>query len=301
MKVLFEKSKKLVNTTKNAISQELSSSFSLVMEMVNKLPVLISSERSDAFHEIQYDEKHYFVIPFRLSEIGIALHTMRCLPTGVPELNDLPKRRIFHFARDIDESAIRNHLINEAKDIVTITNKDRLSSLESLANDIDGLDKKLTYGMLCLGGLAALANPVIGAGIAAKALVPGVAGLLSKYTLRPIGEKMTESQLQSQIKVVEDKIIKDFESANTIKVINPILQELELALNTDESQHDPLFDFDLGQSDIEEIDGERWRELTVTALKHTYQNTLNKKSEHKQARLGPEDIRWFNVLFGQKG
>ena len=296
MKDLFEKSLDLVNSAKNTISNEINASLSLVTEMVNKLPVLISSERTDAFSKVLYDEKHYFVIPYRLSEIGMALHTMRCLPTSVPELNDLPKRRIFHFVKEIDEVSIRNHLINEAKDFATNTSQEKVSSLESLANDIDSLDKKLTYGMLCIGGLAAVINPLAGAGIAAKALLPGVGGLISKYTLRPLGEKMTESQLKKEIKVAEDKVVKEFEDADTIKVINPILQELELALNTDQSEHDPLLDFNLRQQDIVEIDGQRWRELTMTALSHVYKDVIKDKSKHKQAGLGPEDLRWLNVI-----
>ena len=131
MKDLFEKSLNLVSSAKDTVSNEIISSLSFVTEMVNKLPVFISSERSSAFNDVQYDEKHYFIIPFKLSEIGIVLHTMRCLPDSVPELNDLPKRRIFHFANETDEASIRNHLINEAKDYVVANHQSKLSSLES--------------------------------------------------------------------------------------------------------------------------------------------------------------------------
>jgi len=296
MKNLIDKSLNFVNTAKSSITNEIYASFSLVKEMVNKLPVFISSEKTSTYGDIKYDEKHYFIVPYRLTEIGVALHTMRCLPGGVPELNDLPKRRVFHFAKETDEILIRNILINEAKEFAENSLQDNISSLESLANDIDSLDKKLTYGMLCIGGLAALVNPVVGAGIAAKALLPGVGGLLSKYTLRPVGEKMTESQLKNEIKTAEDKVIKEFESAETIKVINPILQELELALNTDEQQHDPLIDFNLGKLDLVELDDDRWRELTITVLRNIYLEIIHNKSKHINANLGPEDIRWLNVI-----
>lgn len=295
MKQLFGKSLDLVDAAKTRITKEFNASLCLVTEMVNQLPFFISAERSDSYSDKHYDEKHYFVVPYRLSERGVALHSMRCLPNGVSELNDLPKRRIFHFSKELDEVLIRNALVNEAKQCAENRN-DKVSSLESLANDIDSLDKKLTYGMLCIGGLAAIINPAAGAGIAAKALFPGLGGLLAKYTLRPVGEKLTESQLKSEIKAAEKKVINDFESAETIKVINPLLQELELALNTDESEHDPLFDFNLGQLDIVELDGDRWRSLTVTAIKHLYQEVLNDKARHKDACLGPEDIRWLTIL-----
>jgi hypothetical protein len=297
MKDLLDKSLDLVKSTKDTIVNELNSSVSLVVDMVNKIPVFVSAQFSDKYSDKLFDEKHYFVIPYKLSDQGIALHTIRCLPKGVAEINDLPKRRIFHFSNEHAETLIRQNLMDEALLDATERHDNKISSLESLANDIDELDKKLTYGMLCIGGLAALINPIAGAGIAAKALLPGIGGLVSKYTLRPMGEKMTEVQLEKEIKHAQDKIIKEFESAETLSILNPILQELELAINTTEAEHDPLIDFNLGDGSVVELQGERWRELTVTALKHVYHDVLKTKSKHQKAGLGQEDLRWLEVLF----
>ena len=47
-----------------------------------------------------------------------------------------------------------------AKHIVQDSSEGKLSTLEALANDIDSLDKKLTYGMLLVGGVEVIFNPL---------------------------------------------------------------------------------------------------------------------------------------------
>jgi len=191
MQNFIKKGLDAVRSVADKTSEELVSSYSIVKEKVNGLPIFISAEKSNKYHGEQYDEKHYFVIPFELSEHKFSLHTMRCLPNGVPEINNLTKRRIFHFSSEHSEEMLKSYMHQSAEDIVTEKNKGNPSSLESLANQIDYLDKKLTYGMLLVGGLAAIVNPLLGAGIAAKALLPSVGSIINKYGLRPSGEKLS--------------------------------------------------------------------------------------------------------------
>ena len=134
-------------------------------------------------------------------------------------------------------------------------------------------------------------------GIAAKALLPGVGSIINKYGLRPTGEKITEYQREKSIKEAEEHIEAEFESANTLQVINPILQELELTLRTTESQHDPLTGPSLANGSIPELDGDRWRELTEIAICHVYQEAYETPSLHKKANLGPENLRWLKMMF----
>lgn len=274
----------------------VSEKWTLFKETINELPILASLERTKNSAPVQYDEKHYFVIPFRLSEVGVSLHTMRCLPHGVPEVNGLPKRRVFHFPNEHSEEQIRELLLEEGRELVRQAAGNKKHTLEELANDIDRIDKKLTYGMLLVGGAAALVNPVVGAGIAAKAILPGAGSLLNKYGLRPLGEKLTKKQVAKELADVEQKILSDFGHSSTLQVINPILEELELALKTTECEHDPLIDFDMGRLDIHELDGTRWRELTEKAIYHVYKECLKDNSAWTEARLGPEDIRWLKAI-----
>ncbi len=297
MKELIEKSIETVRSASDKASNEISAGFILIKEKINGLPIFVSSETSNKYKNIKYDEKHYFVIPYHLSEHKFALHTMRCLPESVPEINNLPKRRVFHFANEHSEAMLKEYMRQSAIDIVLDERKDNLNSLQSLANEIDSLDKKLTYGMLLVGGLTAIANPLVGAGIAAKALLPGVGGLLNKYGLRPTGEKLSKYQLDKSIREAEDSVNKEFENSNTLKVVNPILQELELALRTTETEHDPLLDPNLSNGSIPELSDERWRTLTEVAICNVYKDVYENPDLHQKANLGPEDIRWLKVLF----
>ncbi len=300
MKEFIKKGMKTIESAADVVAGEISSGFTLVKEKVNGLPIFISLENSRSFDGIEYDEKHYFVIPYNLSEYNFALHTMRCLPTSTPEINDLPKRRVFHFSNEHSENMLKEYMRQSARDIVQNSRSGNLNNLEALANDIDVLDKKLTYGMLMVGGIAAIFNPLIGAGIAVKALLPGIAGLVNKYGVRPIGENLTRRQLEKDVKAAEEQVTNEFEDSSTLRVINTILQELEFALSTTEKEHDPLIDPNLANGSIPEIEHERWRELTETAICHVYEEVYKDSRLHKKASLGAEDIRWLKTMYDAK-
>jgi len=299
VKNIFERVKKVFGTASSKLAVEVESGIKIVKEVVNGLPIFVSLERLDDPKQ-EYDEKHYFVIPFHLCEAGFSLHTMRSLPSHVPEINDLPKRRIFHFPNEHYEATLRKYMVDSAKELAYENNPNKLSSLESLANDIDALDSKLTYGMLIVGGIAAIFNPLVGAGIAAKAIMPSVSGLLTKYGLRPVGEKFTQSQVEQQAREAEQNVLKQFSESNTLKVINPILQELEFSLRTNEKQHDPLMDPNLSNGSIPELPNESWRDLTERAIFHVYKEVVENSTQHTAAKLGPEDIRWLKLMFIDK-
>ncbi|XPF93232.1 hypothetical protein ACM9HF_14540 [Colwellia sp. RE-S-Sl-9] len=297
MQNFFKKGINAARSLTDKATEELSSNYAIVKEKLDGLPIFVSAEKSDKYKGIQYDEKHYFVIPYELSEYKFALHTMRCLPNAIPEINNLPKRRIFHFPNEHSEEMLKGYMRQSAEEMARKNKNNNPSSLESLANQIDSLDKKLTYGMLLVGGLAAIVNPLLGAGIAAKAILPSVGGLLNKYGLKPTGEKLSQYQLDKSIKDAEEHIAKEFEDANTLQVINPILQELELTLRTSEYQHDPLTGPNLADGSIPELDDERWRELTEVAICHVYKEAYENPALHEQAHLGPENLRWLKIMF----
>jgi hypothetical protein len=296
MKEFIEKGKQILSSTADGVVTKFESGLQVIQEVVNGLPVYTSFERSSKY-DVKYDEKHYFVIPYAMSDVGFSLHTMRFLPDSVPEINDLPKRRIFHFPNQYYEASLREHMLSSAREIAAEKAIEKSSPLERLANDIDALDNKLTYGMLLVGGVAAIFNPIVGVGIAAKAMLPGVTGILAKYGLRPLGEKQTRSEVEKAIKAAEANVAKEFSESNTLKIVNPILEELELALRTTESEHDPLIDPNLSTGSVPELDSEHWRELTNRAIYHVYRDVYSDEELHPKASLGPEDIRWLTTVF----
>lgn len=99
MKGFIDKTKRAIASGLSDIRREVDASMKLVIEKVEGLPFYASLQHIET-ETVQYDEKHYFVIPFYLSEHGFSLHTMRVLPNDVPEVNDLPKRRVFHFPNE---------------------------------------------------------------------------------------------------------------------------------------------------------------------------------------------------------
>jgi hypothetical protein len=299
MKEFLDNTKKAVSSGVESLKSELDSGMKIVKDVAGGLPVLVSTERSEN-SSIKWDEKHYFVIPNHTSKAGFSLHTMRSLPSSVLEVNDLPKRRIFHFPNEHYEGKLRKYMLDAARNMAYESSSQNKSTLEKLADDIDSLDSKLTYGMLFIGGIAAIFNPLIGAGIAAKALLPSISGTFAKHGLKPIGEKATRSQIEKQAKAAEEYVLKQFSESTTLKVVNPILKELEFALRTTEQEHDPLSDPNLADGSIVELENEDWRNLTELAISHVYKDILNDKSKHEKARLGPEDIRWLQVLLAGK-
>lgn len=299
MKEFFEKTKKAVSSGVESLISELDSGLNIVKDVVSGLPVFVSLERGESV-STKYDEKHYFVIPYHLSESGFMLHTMRSLPQDALEVNDLPKRRVFHFPNEHYEGTLRKYMLNAARNMAYESTSQNVSTLERLADDIDSLDSKLTYGMLFVGGVAAIFNPLIGAGIAAKALLPSISGSLAKYGLKPIGEKATKAQIEKKAKEAEEQVLKQFSESTTLKVVNPILNELEFALRTSEKEHDPLSDPNLANASIKELNDKDWRNLTELAVCHVYKDIIKDTSKHAKAKLGREDIRWLEVLLAGK-
>ena len=297
MEDLIKKGLESIQSNADKALDEITNGYSLAKDKLNNLPIFTSIESSTQTQTTLFDEKHYFVIPYHLSEYQFALHTMRCLPDGVPPLNELEKRRVFHFANEHSEFMLQQYMQQSAMDIVHQQYQDNPNGLETLANNIDTLDKQLTKGMLLAGGLTALINPVAGIGIAAKALTPGMSSLINTFALKPGAKKLQKHQLEKSLKEAQKNIQTQFEDTTTLKVVNPILKELEFALNTTEEQHDPLLDPNLGDGSITELDHERWRNLTEIAICHVYKEAYGNSKLHKQAQLGPEDLRWLSVLF----
>ncbi|MCG7549329.1 hypothetical protein [Pseudoalteromonas sp. Of7M-16] len=180
----------------NQVKGKINKQLTLFKDSVAGLPFLASCHKSKLS---DYDEKHYFVIPIELGEHKVALHTLRNLPDGVPEVNTLPKRRVFHCANEHAEALLTNILSEQTESLVRKQPVGQVSRLELLANDIDRLDTKLTYGMQLICGVSVFVNRAIGAAIAAKAALPSITGLLNKHGICPRGQKYTQVALNQHI------------------------------------------------------------------------------------------------------
>ena len=255
-----------------------------------------STEQSDNFVE-QFDEKHYFLVPFHLAECKYTLYSMRCLPKGTPPINDLPKRRVFHLPNDNAKATVEHLLTAQVRGQVE-TEKIKANAfgthLVDLANEIDRIDSKMFNGVLLIGGLVALANPVTAAVLTAQAMVPSIGLLLSRYGLKFVGETANDQAVKKEIARAEAEVLKEFKAADTTSVQNPMLAQLDLALNTDVFEYDPMLDMQFDE--LSSTQNTRYRDLTRTVIVNSYSDILADKKSWKTASLGPEDIRWLEML-----
>jgi len=63
----------------------------------------------------KFDERHYFLVPDSRNDDGYSLVVTRCLPDGVPLINDLPKRRVLHLPSIDAEVMLRLLWIRQAQ------------------------------------------------------------------------------------------------------------------------------------------------------------------------------------------
>ena len=279
-----------------AASEAVSSGLGYAREKLGATWLFGSTEQSDKFVE-QFDEKHYFVVPYRLAESQYTLYSMRCLPTGVPPINDLPKRRVFHLPNENATATLEHLLVADARGKVE-TEEVKAAAfgtrLVSLANEIDVLDKKMFNGVLVVGGLVALANPVTAAVLTAQAMVPSIGLMLSRYGLKYAGETVNDRAVQKEIAKAEQDVLNEFKSANTTSVENPLLAQLDRALNTDVFEYDPMLDTEFDS--ISDSESNRFRDLTRRVIVNTYADILRDADKTERAGLGPEDLRWLQML-----
>jgi len=258
-----------------------------------------STETSSSYGHDRFDEKHYFLIPDRRSDLGYSLYAMRCLPDGVPPVNDLPKRRLFHLPNAHAMPTVEQILLADAREAAgstTVSKESFGTRLNEIADQIDRLDGKVFNGVLLIGGLVALINPLAGAAVAMKALIPSVGLLLSKYGLQYAGDAANSREIASRIRAAEKEVLKQFSDSGTDSIVNPLLSQLDRALETSEDEYDPILDFDANALSFGKRDRDRMFLLTCQAICNTYEDVLNKSFIADRTGLGTEDIRYLKML-----
>ena len=156
---------------------------------LGKLPLFSSVIARESKENITHDETHYFLVPYRLSEVNYALYTQRVLPEGVGPENDLPKAKIFHLPAVGTLDTLEELLFEQlsAKHRQQYSNELPIADrLDLIAKEIDKQSNLVTGGLVLIGGAVAIANPLVGVGIAAKALLPTLGSKLSKHGINHV-------------------------------------------------------------------------------------------------------------------
>ncbi len=274
----------------------------MVASSWNKLPLFASTEAVTHDDDEQTDETHYFLVPFRPAPKGYALYSSRRLPRGYAPVNDLTKQRVFHLpcsgSEELLEKLILDDLLGkESAHPDTAGVKPIHDRLRELGEEVDKQTNGVTGGLLIVGGVVALANPVIGAGIVAKALLPAVGAKLSGEGLKYSGEKLKQWQREGDQRKREKEAQSTLKAVDVKISVNPVLQTLEEALTTTAAEFEPLLEsYDFNGFALEGWQGQQMLQLTAHAVGSVYAEVIDNPSTHAEACLGPEDIRWLKAL-----
>ena len=251
----------------------------------------------------QFDDKHFFLVPYAPAKEGFSFATIRALPPDVAPVNDLPKRRFIHLPNAASRAMLTSLIAEHAKatsrkEASTAGTSSVNQSLTGIADQLDQIDSQLFYGALALGTVVALINPLAGAVVAAKALAPSAIATLAKYGLRRAGSSFEASAIESKVRIAEAEVLKQFSHATTREIVNPMLAKLSLAIRTDELEFDPLFEELPMMAEEKElpITKDECQQLTAQAILNVYAETLSNSFLQEKARLGPEDLRWLRSL-----
>lgn len=251
---------------------------------------------SETYDHTKLDEKHYFLIPHAASDKGFALYIVRCLPDGVPPINDLPKRRLLHLPNQHALPMLEEVLMAEIRQDIKDTPREPgqlENNIVALIDEIDELDSKVFKGVLLMGGLVAMVNPLAGAAVAMKAMVPAVGMIASKHGLKFATDKMTNLELSRKINKAEKDLKRQFQNANTLKLINPVLSHMEKPASLETWMMEPhLFRFECEDVEFSQADLVRLMELSEQAISDVTKNGVPKSYFKKMKEL----ILWGNPI-----
>lgn len=262
----------------NAVTGTFDTGMGLIRSTLGDMPFIGATATSKVYDHTEFDEKHYFLIPDPKSQKGFSFYVMRCLPAGIPPINDLPKRRLLHLPNEHALPMLQNIVIEDAKQ--TVKSKPSQDSfikenLTSLINEIDEIDDKAFKGVLLLGGLVALANPLAGGTIAMKAMVPALGLTLSKYGLQFASQTATNIEISNEIRRAEKDIKKQFKASSTISLINPLLHHLNHQTSSDMWMAElELFQFKCPDIDFSQADKRRLLELSRQAISDVIEDEI---------------------------
>ena len=237
----------------------------IVNSTIDNIPFFGSVETSIQYDHQKYDEKHYFLIPSPKSKRGFVVYVIRALPDTVPPINDLPKQRWVHLPSDHALPMLRDVLIAQSKAKHTQNDGKDPSGIDKIIDEIDKAESELFGGLLAIGGLVAFVNPVAGAAIAAKALIPSVGMMLSKHGLKFASETVSQIELSRKLKAAKKDVEKQFKSGAVNKVINPLLAQLTLEDDIEWLANPDGLSFQSDDVDLTPKDFERLLDLTQQA------------------------------------
>jgi hypothetical protein len=214
-----------------------------VMEVVRGVRIFGSlSAMSDGAAE--RDETHYLLVP-RLGGGGFSVFRKRVLPEGVGAENGSVKARIFHVpdasARGVLESELARVLAEELPATAGVVG-DLADMLDRAADEIDRETSRVSGGLLIIGGVVALVNPLVGVGIAAKSLLPSLGAKATKMGADFVGGKLRDwGRVRGDAKRLADAS-REVRRLKPEVFENPLLRTLGVVVAYPEGDEEPFLD-----------------------------------------------------------
>jgi hypothetical protein len=156
-------------------------------------------------------------------------------------------------------------------------------------------------GVLLIGGLVAIFNPLAGAAIAAKSLIPSLGMLASKYGLRIAEESLSQAEMKRKIQQAERDVLRQFQGSETQQHVNGILTILDRALRTNEDELEPMIELHALLQLERSAEEHRMLQLASAAVLDVFDSVLKSPRGAQKAGIGPEDLRFFQILKGVAG
>lgn len=250
---------------------------------------LISS--ISALSSVDRDETHYLLIPFPCDTHPYTVFIKRVIPEGIGTTNSLPRARIFHVPDKSGRELIERELISQALTDADASDPSQFAErLEILANEIDRETARISGGLILIGGAVAFINPLLGAGIAAKGLLPSVGAKASKAGIGYLTEKLRKwNQSATEARITKDAQ-RDVKRLKPELFHNPLLQSVDALVTNPNATYDPFF---AERNWIAEFPSHRYFKVTVDGIAQTYNDASGWR---KCASLSNTARQWITHL-----
>ena len=264
---------------------------------IGSIPIFAGTKVYVAEEGMAADETHYFLIPFRAAERGYAIATQRVLPEGIGPENDLPKHRVFHLPRNTPINTLERFLADDLAEghaKMADPRSDLADRLDAVADEIDEKSHFVTGGLLLIGGAVAIANPIVGAGIAAKALFPGVGAVLSREGLKKVGDILRKKREEDVGEEAEKMAQREVRRMKPELHENALLSLLEEAVSSSDPNFDPMMHDPGCGTDVAAM---RLQSITAESILNTYREVLDGgRAVREGAQLDRADAAWLRSL-----
>jgi hypothetical protein len=238
--------------------------------------------------EAQYDTTHYFLIPDLTDAENFTLHTYRELPFTVLNENKLEKKKVFHLANEEYFQILKNKVLEENKknnidenDYTGVTS----NVLKNVANTIDSTNNILSNGLLLVGTVACLANPITGLALIGSSFMPSLLSDAITGSLKGISNKLDISSFKKVNKDAEDKALKELVKIVPTIEINSVLSKFYKSIKN--KDYEP---------NVELPDDQKLLELTLKVIKPIYDPIINDTSFFNKKKVNENIKNYYTVI-----